>query len=65
MVTIQSAGEGTCAWCRQASEGLQAKFQDGLQGFFCWKDFRAAVKARSETKEATTSAEGQASRKSA
>ena len=52
MVAISSAGTGKCVWCCKADEeGVQARFTDGLQGHFCWKDFRAAVKARTEVKE--------------
>jgi hypothetical protein len=48
MLTIISFGDGKCVWCCQTTEGVQAKFQDGLSGFLCRKDFWAAVKARSE-----------------
>lgn len=47
MLTILSYGEGKCVWCCHTAEGVQAKFQDGLSGFLCRKDFWAAVKARS------------------
>lgn len=47
LVTIQNVTTGTCAWCRQQSDdGVQAQFKDGLSGFFCKKDFWAALKAR-------------------
>jgi hypothetical protein len=64
MLTVLNYGEGKCVWCCQDGEGVQAKFQDGLQGFFCKKDFWAAVKARSEAKEAN-GAESAGSRKTA
>lgn len=51
MVTVTKNGEGKCVWCCQETDGVHAKFQDGLQGFFCWRDFRAAVKARSEERK--------------
>ena len=51
MLQVLSYGEGKCCWCCQTAEGVQTKFQDGLSGFLCKKDFWAAVKARSENKE--------------
>ena len=52
LVTISSATTGTCIWCcKRDEDGVVAKFKDGLQGHFCWKDFRAAVKARSNGEE--------------
>ncbi|MFV0445157.1 MAG: hypothetical protein ACK5Q5_16395 [Planctomycetaceae bacterium] len=47
MLTILSYGEDKCIWCCQTTEGVHAKFQDGLTGFLCRKDFWSAVKARS------------------
>ena len=47
LVTIHNLTTGTCAWCRQQTDdGVQAQFKDGLTGFFCKKDFWAALKAR-------------------
>lgn len=51
MVTITSASEGKCVFCCTQTEGVTADFKDGLKGFLCWKDFRAAVKARTPKKE--------------
>lgn len=51
LVTIASCGNGKCVWCQTNGEGVQAAFKDGLTGFFCRKDFWAALKARSDTKE--------------
>lgn len=48
MVTIGKFGEGVCAWCCQSTEGVTARFADGLQGFFCKRDFWAALKARAD-----------------
>lgn len=55
-VTINQYTTGTCIWCRQTDEGVQAQFKDGLSGFLCKKDFWAALKARaSETPPQTES----------
>ena len=62
MLTILSYGEGKCCWCCQTAEGVQTKFQDGLSGFLCKKDFWAAVKARAEQMEQSDS-ESSSSRK--
>lgn len=62
MLTIISYSEGKCVWCCQTGEGVQAKFQDGLSGFFCKKDLWAAIKARGEGKE-PTNAQSEPSRK--
>lgn len=52
MLTIVSYGTGKCAWCCQTGEeGVQAKFQDGLAGFFCRKHLWEAIKARGQTGE--------------
>ena len=48
MLTVTSFGNGTCTWCRKEQEGVQAKFADGLAGFFCKRHLWEAVKARSE-----------------
>lgn len=49
IVAIQSHTSGTCVWCRlQSDDGVQAQFKDGLSGYFCKKDFWAALKARAE-----------------
>ena len=42
--------EAQCVWCRETKAGLTADFPDGLKGFLCWKDFRNAVKVRSNGK---------------
>lgn len=57
--------EAKCMWCCKLEDGVQAKFQDGLSGHFCWKHFQQAVKARSETKEETASVENQTGRRPA
>jgi hypothetical protein len=45
--TINDETAGTCVWCRQhTDEGVGVQFKDGLSGFFCKKDFWAALKAR-------------------
>ena len=56
MLTITSFGEGKCVWCCQVTEGAQAKFQDGLSGFFCKKHFWQALQVRSlpQDKQAST-----------
>jgi len=56
LATIKSSGEGRCVWCcADGKEGLEVEFNDGLKGFLCWADFRAAVKARNgQTKEKET-----------
>jgi len=64
MVTISTFGEGKCVWCCTHGEGAQAKFQDGLSGFFCRKHLWEAIKARGESKE-PTNAQSEPSRKSA
>ena len=43
---------------------MQATFKDGLQGFFCRKDFWQAMKARAELEE-PSDAQSIAGRKSA
>ena len=48
MLTISKFGEGKCGWCMSHGEGVQAKFQDGLAGFFCKRHFWEALKARGE-----------------
>ena len=40
-------GEDKCVWCCQIKDGVDVAFDDGLQGFFCWADFKKAVNARS------------------
>ncbi len=64
MLTITTFGEGKCCWCCQQAEGVQAKFQDGLSGFFCKRHMWEAIKARSESKE-PANAQSEPSRKSA
>lgn len=64
LVTIAKCGTGKCAWCRTDGEGVQATFKDGLQGFFCRKDFWQAMKARAELEE-PSDAQSIAGRKSA
>jgi hypothetical protein len=54
MLTVTSYGEGKCCWCCQTTEGVQAKFADGLSGFLCRKDFWAAIKARQPKEEENT-----------
>ena len=61
LVTIARCGTGKCVWCRTDGEGVQAAFKDGLQGFFCRKDFWQALKARTETEE-SSDAQGVAGR---
>jgi hypothetical protein len=47
LVSINNVSSGTCVWCRQSiDDGVQAQFKDGFAGFFCKKDFWAALKAR-------------------
>ena len=49
MLTILHYGQGRCTWClNDTDDGVQAKFKDGLEGFFCRKHFWHAVKARAE-----------------
>ena len=64
LVTIARSGEGKCVWCRSDAEGVQAAFNDGLQGFFCKKDFWQALKARAES-EVTHAPQSEPSRKPA
>ncbi|MCY2964017.1 MAG: hypothetical protein NT069_10300 [Planctomycetota bacterium] len=52
LATIEKCETGTCVWCKARGEGVQAKFDFGLQGFFCKKDFWTALKVRFEAKEA-------------
>ncbi len=54
--------EARCVWCRETKAGLTVAFQDGLKGFLCWKDFRNAVKARSNGNDDRT--EGKAATES-
>lgn len=49
MLTISGYGEGKCVWCCLQGEGVQARFADGLTGFFCKKHMWDALKARSES----------------
>jgi hypothetical protein len=49
MLTIEGYGTGTCIWCRQESEGVQAEFRDGLTGFLCRKHFWQALRIRSDS----------------
>ncbi len=51
-VSISDFGVAKCRWCFNEAEGVTAKFSDGLEGHFCWKDFRSAVKNRSENGQA-------------
>lgn len=48
MVTITSIGTHKCVWCLEKGEGVEAKFNDGLHGFFCKKHFWQALQARTE-----------------
>lgn len=47
MLTISMYGEGKCCWCCQQTEGVQAAFKDGLNGFLCRKHLWEAIKSRS------------------
>ena len=47
--------DGTCIWCCEIKRGLPVEFTDGLKGFLCWKDFRNAVKTRSNRDSNKTS----------
>ncbi len=51
-VQVTDFGIAKCRWCFNEAEGVTAKFPDGLDGHFCWKDFRNAVKNRSENGQA-------------
>ena len=57
LATIAKCETGTCVWCKSHGEGVQVRFEDGLSGFFCRKDFWTALKVRSETKEEADVAE--------
>ena len=49
IATIESDKGGTCAWCRvETDDGADAKFTDGLSGYFCWKHFKEAVQKRQQ-----------------
>lgn len=58
VVSIQKACKGKCLWCQKEADGVQAKFQDGLTGFFCRKHFWEAIEARSEKEEGDAPASG-------
>jgi hypothetical protein len=64
MLTISGFARGKCVWCRKEDEGVDAKFHDGLQGFFCRKHLWEAIRARAEKKD-IQSAQPEAGRKSA
>ena len=49
LAKVGAEEESVCVWCRETRRGLFADFSDGLKGFFCWKDFRKAVKVRSSS----------------
>ena len=66
MLTIKNYGEDTCVWCLTKGEGVQAVFQDGLNGFLCRKHFWEALKSRSneiDKPKETSHAESQPGRK--
>lgn len=53
IVSIQQFTNGTCVWCCSKNvEVVHVQFKDGLAGFFCKRDFWAALKARAEMKNA-------------
>ena len=58
MVTITQVSEGTCIWCTQRTEGVEAEFQDGLRGFLCWKHLKQAASVRSRGAAAPKNGEG-------
>lgn len=65
LATIEKCETGTCVWCKARGEGVQAKFEFGLQGFFCKKDFWTALKVRFEAKEEGDVAEAPTTRRTA
>ena len=65
LATIEKCETGTCVWCKARGEGVQAKFEFGLQGFFCKKDFWTALKVRFEAKEEGDVAETPPARRTA
>ena len=49
LLSIHGTGRGTCVWClREDAEGVDARFRDGLAGFFCWTDLRRALRVRGD-----------------
>ena len=49
MVTVQQCSDGRCMFCQADGEVLTVRFADGtLSGPLCWKDFKAALKARNQ-----------------
>ncbi|MCC7421044.1 MAG: hypothetical protein IT428_12245 [Planctomycetaceae bacterium] len=65
LVTIHNHAAGTCAWCRcRSDDGVQAQFKDGLSGFFCKKDFWAALKARADEQASPVEASPKVARSS-
>lgn len=49
IVTIEKFTTANCVWCCAKNvEGVEVRFEDGLNGFICKRDFWAALKARAQ-----------------